>query len=368
MRSTPRTRSSRFSVPDQASKASEGSPARSPAGQTFAQLCARARRPRPATPLPASRRSRARAGSRAARAPRSARVVVDAEIDRHVGDPAVAALRADDEERGRLLAAPVAARRLRCGEPRERAARRERLAAAGLERLGERVHGRLRDEDVPLRRVAGPRATARPVEAGGAGERTRLGRPRPRRRAGGPRGLRRPPSALDDLLRAAAPRAGARGPPARSAGSRSACVAIAPTPASAHETTEPTARNFDCTATPHSPRSRSQAQIEYVDGASHTSAGAGRARAARRGPAGTSTQATSGRASARTTASASAAAHDDRRAGACASTSASTSSTLSRTSASAERNRLVALEDDLGDAPPRWPRTTVRAECSSGYH
>src|SRR4051794_19341675 len=43
-----------------------------------------------------------------------------------------------------------------------------------------------------------------------------------------------------------------------------ACVAIAPTSGSAHGTTEPTARNFDCTATPHCFASRSQATIEYV--------------------------------------------------------------------------------------------------------
>jgi hypothetical protein len=42
------------------------------------------------------------------------------------------------------------------------------------------------------------------------------------------------------------------------------CVAIAPTWGSAHGTTEPTARNFDWTATPHWPASRSQATIEYV--------------------------------------------------------------------------------------------------------
>jgi hypothetical protein len=33
---------------------------------------------------------------------------------------------------------------------------------------------------------------------------------------------------------------------------------------SAQGTTEPTARNFDCTATPHWPAARSQATIEYV--------------------------------------------------------------------------------------------------------
>src|ERR1700752_4938518 len=39
---------------------------------------------------------------------------------------------------------------------------------------------------------------------------------------------------------------------------------IAPTSGSAHGTTEPTARNFDCTATPHCFASRSQAAIENV--------------------------------------------------------------------------------------------------------
>src|SRR5947209_7981589 len=43
-----------------------------------------------------------------------------------------------------------------------------------------------------------------------------------------------------------------------------ACVAIAPTSGSAHGTTEPTDRNFDCTATPHCFASRSHAAIEYV--------------------------------------------------------------------------------------------------------
>src|SRR5207253_9037425 len=41
-------------------------------------------------------------------------------------------------------------------------------------------------------------------------------------------------------------------------------VAIAPTCGSAHGTTEPTARNFDCTATPHCEADRSHATIEYV--------------------------------------------------------------------------------------------------------
>ena len=41
-------------------------------------------------------------------------------------------------------------------------------------------------------------------------------------------------------------------------------MAIAPTSGSAHGTTEPTARNFDWTATPHCLAARSQAAIEYV--------------------------------------------------------------------------------------------------------
>src|SRR5436190_24358618 len=41
-------------------------------------------------------------------------------------------------------------------------------------------------------------------------------------------------------------------------------VAIAPTCGSAHGTTDPTARNFDCTATPHCAAGTSQATIEYV--------------------------------------------------------------------------------------------------------
>ena len=44
------------------------------------------------------------------------RVVVDAQVDQHVAEPRVPAFALDDEQRGRLLPAPVAARRLRCVE------------------------------------------------------------------------------------------------------------------------------------------------------------------------------------------------------------------------------------------------------------
>jgi hypothetical protein len=44
----------------------------------------------------------------------------------------------------------------------------------------------------------------------------------------------------------------------------SACVATAPTPARAHGTTEPTARNLDWTATPRESVSGSKATMEKV--------------------------------------------------------------------------------------------------------
>ena len=45
-----------------------------------------------------------------------------------------------------------------------------------------------------------------------------------------------------------------------------AWVATAPTPALAHGTTAPTARNLDCTAMPRSPVAGSRATIEKVEG------------------------------------------------------------------------------------------------------
>src|SRR5437660_3662258 len=48
------------------------------------------------------------------------------------------------------------------------------------------------------------------------------------------------------------------------AGSANACVATAPTPASAHVTTVPTENQCDCTATPRSPETGSRATMEYV--------------------------------------------------------------------------------------------------------
>ena len=48
-----------------------------------------------------------------------ARVLVDAEVDERVGEPSVAAVALDDEQRRRLLPASVASRSLRRGEAAE---------------------------------------------------------------------------------------------------------------------------------------------------------------------------------------------------------------------------------------------------------
>src|SRR6185503_13156778 len=97
------------------------------------------------------------------------RMVVDAQVDDDVGQAAVAAVRLDDEQPGRLLPAPVAPRSLRRREEREQALG-ERLPGRRLERLREGVDRLARDEDVPLRRVAGPRPAAGPLGALLAGE------------------------------------------------------------------------------------------------------------------------------------------------------------------------------------------------------
>ena len=83
------------------------------------------------------------------------RVVVDAQVDEHVAQPGVAAVALDDEERRRLLAAPVASRRLRCGEALEQPLG-ERPARGRGERRRERGDRLLADEDVALRREARP--------------------------------------------------------------------------------------------------------------------------------------------------------------------------------------------------------------------
>ena len=97
-------------------------------------------------------------------------VVVDAEVDEGVGQPGVAAVALDDEQRGRLLAAAVAAGCLRRGEAVEQPLG-ERSPGGGRERVDERVDRLRRDEDVALGRVAVAGPPAGPVVALGAGER-----------------------------------------------------------------------------------------------------------------------------------------------------------------------------------------------------
>ena len=101
-----------------------------------------------------------------------ARMVVDAQVDDRVARSAVATVLADDEERGRLLSAPVASRCLGGVEAGEQPLR-ERPAGRPFERPRERVHGLARDEDVALGRESGARRPPGPLEALGARERRR---------------------------------------------------------------------------------------------------------------------------------------------------------------------------------------------------
>jgi hypothetical protein len=98
-----------------------------------------------------------------------ARVVVDAEIEEDVREAGVAAVGLDDEKRGGLLAAAVAAGRLRRVEAVEQALD-QRASGSPLERLCERVDRLGRDEDVALRRIAVARAMTGPVVAPVSGE------------------------------------------------------------------------------------------------------------------------------------------------------------------------------------------------------
>ena len=91
-------------------------------------------------------------------------VVVDPEVDEDVRQPGVPAVFLDDQQRGRLLAAPVAARSLRRRETLDQPLR-ERELRVSLERRRQRAHGFLADEDVALRRVPGPCAVPGPVVA-----------------------------------------------------------------------------------------------------------------------------------------------------------------------------------------------------------
>ena len=81
-------------------------------------------------------------------------MVVGAQVDDDVREAGVAAVRLDDEERGGLLPAPVAAGRLPGGEAAEQPLG-QREAWGPLERGGDRRHGLLGDEDVSLGCEAG---------------------------------------------------------------------------------------------------------------------------------------------------------------------------------------------------------------------
>ena len=100
-------------------------------------------------------------------------VVVDAEIDEHIREAGVAAVALDDEQRCRLLSAAIAAGRLRRRQRLEEPFR-ERPSGGRGERLHERRHGLLADEDVALRGEARAGDAARPLEAFGAGVRRPL--------------------------------------------------------------------------------------------------------------------------------------------------------------------------------------------------
>ena len=91
-------------------------------------------------------------------------MVVDAEVDENVGQRRVAAVALHDEQRRGLLPPTVSAGRLRGGKRLEQPFR-EGAPRVRLERVGERVDGLARDQDVALRGVALPGPVPRPVEA-----------------------------------------------------------------------------------------------------------------------------------------------------------------------------------------------------------
>src|SRR5262249_15053902 len=97
-------------------------------------------------------------------------VVVDAQIDDRVGELRVTGVLLDHEQGRGLLAAPVAAGRLSCGQTLDQPLSELEMAVR-LEGGCEGVDGRRRDEDVPLRRVALARAPARPLVTARPGER-----------------------------------------------------------------------------------------------------------------------------------------------------------------------------------------------------
>ena len=116
MRSTPSTRSSRFWLPDQRVNASANSWPYPSRARCYAQLLGE--RVVDLDPLVARCPAEQLLvdGVEPAELLDRSRVVVDAEVDQRVGEPGVATALLDDEQRGRLLPAPVAAGRLGGGE------------------------------------------------------------------------------------------------------------------------------------------------------------------------------------------------------------------------------------------------------------
>src|SRR5215203_3380417 len=97
------------------------------------------------------------------------RMVIDPQVDERVRQAAVAAITLHDEQGSGLLAASVAAGRLRRREGLDQPLR-ECPAGARLPRRRERLDGRPGDEEVALRRKAGAPGATGPVHALRAGE------------------------------------------------------------------------------------------------------------------------------------------------------------------------------------------------------
>src|SRR5207244_3615216 len=93
-------------------------------------------------------------------------MVVHAQVDPAIVAAAVAATGPDDEDRGGLPAAPIAAGLVGCLQTCDQALG-ERSATGG-ERVDERVDDRRSSEDVSLRGVTRPRPAASPCEAAAA--------------------------------------------------------------------------------------------------------------------------------------------------------------------------------------------------------
>ena len=98
-------------------------------------------------------------------------VVVDPQVDGDVVEAAVPGALLDHEQRRRLPAAGVAARRVTGGQGLEQPPRQRRLRVGGLPRGPHREHDVLAGEDVALDGVAVTGEAARPVETGVPGVR-----------------------------------------------------------------------------------------------------------------------------------------------------------------------------------------------------